>query len=93
MKEKIQFQNLKKEKSEIKNNITERDIKIRKLTFNNSFRRKNTNDFEKFHKINFNSFKIENYNQNISSYINLGIINSGGNIDILFILSFNFNKL
>ena len=41
MKEKIQFQNLKKEKSEIKNNITERDIKIRKLTFNNSFRRKN----------------------------------------------------
>ena len=57
MKEKIEFQNLKKEKSENKINTTERDIKIRKLTFNKSFRRKNSNDFEKFNKLNFNSLR------------------------------------
>ena len=77
MKEKIQFQNLKKEKSEIKNNITERDIKIRKLTFNNSFRRKNSNDFEKFHKINFNS--LRNNNQINERPINQNLINEKKN--------------
>lgn len=86
MKEKIQFQNLKKEKSEIKNNITERDIKIRKLTFNNSFRRKNSNNFEKFHKINFNS--LRNNNQINERPINPNIINEKK----MNLLNTQFNK-